>query len=350
MKKTFGFRFLPFEWAMRNRLISAAWRKIPAKIRFLIYQQFSLLSSEYEKLTGMLVDIMEDESAGFYESGKKDEALKFLKKNKMGIISPQLHEIWLQNDSENTSVFNFNGAFLPYSKDNFVMEDLRYVFIDTFLFSLLLKDNYSAALVKKLEKYMPEGPYSYADSGFDVTVKPGDTVIDAGAWIGDFSAYSAAKGATCYAFEPSVSIFKILQKTAALNTHGGGIIPVNIGLSDSDGEISLFVDKGSTGEQSTIIENRLGRAADTEKIQVTTLDKFVHDRNLKHVDFIKADIEGAERNMLSGAGGVLKEFAPKLALCTYHLADDPKVLEQLILDANPKYRVVHISKKLFAVC
>jgi hypothetical protein len=61
-----------------------------------------------------------------------------------------------------------------------------------------------------------------------------------------------------------------------------------------------------------------------------------------------ADIEGAERDMLKGAWGVLKEFAPKLALCTYHLPDDPETLEFLIKDANPNYNVVHISKKLFA--
>jgi hypothetical protein len=52
--------------------------------------------------------------------------------------------------------------------------------------------------------------------------------------------------------------------------------------------------------------------------------------------------------MLKGARRVLKEFAPKLALCTYHLPDDPNVMESLILEANPIYKVKHISKKLFA--
>jgi hypothetical protein len=85
-----------------------------------------------------------------------------------------------------------------------------------------------------------------------------------------------------------------------------------------------------------------------EKIKITTLDNFAHEQNLKKLDFIKADIEGAERDMLKGARGILKEFAPKLALCTYHLPDDPQVLENLIMEANPKYRVKQISKKLFA--
>jgi hypothetical protein len=78
------------------------------------------------------------------------------------------------------------------------------------------------------------------------------------------------------------------------------------------------------------------------------LDKFAQESNLKKIDFIKSDIEGAEREMLAGARGVLKEFAPKLALYTYHLPDDPEVMESLILEANPAYKVKHISKKLFA--
>jgi hypothetical protein len=70
--------------------------------------------------------------------------------------------------------------------------------------------------------------------------------------------------------------------------------------------------------------------------------------DIKKIDFIKVDIEGAERDMLRGATNVLKTFAPKLAICTYHLPDDPMVLEDIILEANPKYKVVHLKMKLFA--
>lgn len=68
----------------------------------------------------------------------------------------------------------------------------------------------------------------------------------------------------------------------------------------------------------------------------------------KRIDFIKADIEGAERNMLMGATKVLKEFSPKLAICTYHLADDAEVLRKIILKTNPKYVINNTSHKLFA--
>ena len=49
-----------------------------------------------------------------------------------------------------------------------------------------------------------------------------------------------------------------------------------------------------------------------------------------------------------GAKRILKEFAPKLALCTYHLSDDPEVMEKLILDANPNYVIEHKWQKLYA--
>ena len=84
------------------------------------------------------------------------------------------------------------------------------------------------------------------------------------------------------------------------------------------------------------------------EVDVTTIDRFISEKGIERVDFIKADIEGAERLMLAGAKETLRRFAPNLAVCTYHFDDDPQVLEALIKDANPNYRVVHKWKKLFA--
>ncbi|MDR3347529.1 MAG: FkbM family methyltransferase [Helicobacteraceae bacterium] len=217
------------------------------------------------------------------------------------------------------------------------------VFEDTFLFSAYYNDKYEKSLVEQIDPFMSEGPYGYTDLPFDVTVKEGDIVIDAGDWIGDFSAYAASKNALCYAFEPTSETYRILCQTAELNDNK--IIPINKGLGDKEGEVNIY-DGGFANGGNNIFNS--AEALAIEMIQITTLDRFVEENNLERVDFIKADIEGAERDMLRGARNTLAKFAPKLAICTYHLPDDPFVLAQLILEANPKYKIVHIRKKLFA--
>jgi FkbM family methyltransferase len=171
------------------------------------------------------------------------------------------------------------------------------------------------------------------------------TIPSPRAWIGDFSAYAVSKGAVVYAFEPGGEIFAELQKTAVLND--GKIIAVNKGLGDGDRELPLYASQlGSLGFTVTNTPEKKQKIIET--IRLTSIDKFVKDNAIPRIDFIKADIEGAERDMLRGASDTLKRFAPKLAICTYHLPDDPEVLERIILEANPRYKVVHGYAKLYA--
>jgi FkbM family methyltransferase len=235
--------------------------------------------------------------------------------------------------------FDFCGAKLPDVRDKpEIMTVLPGVFEDVFLVPCFYGDNHDKHIVKALDWCMGEGPYGYTDGAFDVTVRAGDVVIDAGAWIGDFSAYAAAKGARAFAFEPCEATFQILTQTAALNG-GDAIIPAQKGLGSRTARLPLFVHTGNSAANSAVLQDA-GRRESGEYIDITTLDAFVAERNLTRVDFIKADIEGAAR--------VLREFAPKLALCTYHLPDDPQVLEALIREINPRYTVVHLRHKLFA--
>jgi FkbM family methyltransferase len=253
---------------------------------------------------------------------------------------------WLKKTPEG-SWFDFNGAKLPdISSDIDAVKSLYSVFQDTFLVSCYYDDNHDKTIVEKLDKSMLEGPYGFTDGAFDVTVKEGDIVVDAGAWIGDFSAYAVSKGAIAYGFEPVHDTFQILLKTAELNNNK--IYLVQKGLGDKECNISIFKNSAIDMGASTIDDLHVKDCA-KEIISITTLDKFVKENSIKHIDFIKADIEGAERDMLKGAAWVLKNFAPKLAICTYHLPDDPQVLENLILEANPSYTVKHLRHKLFAM-
>jgi FkbM family methyltransferase len=251
---------------------------------------------------------------------------------------------WLRRGAEGT-YFDFGVCKLPdVSASPEKMAIFLSIFEDTLFFPCFMQDNYDKSVVEVMDKYMGEGPYGYTDGAFDVSVKQGDVVIDAGAWIGDFSAYAAGKGAQAYAFEPVRETFDLLHKTAALNKGGAGeIIPVQKGLSDKEGEIAISINAGNSGANTIVHKGNT-----TETIGITTLDKFVAANNVERVDFIKADIEGAERDMLRGAANVLRQFAPKLAICTYHLPDDPETLERIIRQSNPDYTVIQLRHKLFA--
>lgn len=249
---------------------------------------------------------------------------------------------WLRKKKGNT-YFEFKSARIPYVENRMdVMYGLMSVFEDTFWISCYYNDDYSKKLVEKLDIHMGEGPYGYKDDLFDVTIKEGDIIIDAGAWVGDFSAYASSKGAISYAFEPVSDLYSILQETVKLNSN---IYPIQKALGDVESEMEISEETVSGMGSSFVFE----RSSCSEKVFITTIDSFVLDNNLQKVDFIKADIEGFERYMLMGAKDTLRKFAPKLAICTYHLPDDPQVLERLILDANPNYRIVHLRKKLFAM-
>lgn len=284
---------------------------------------------------------------------KKEMLAKTRQQNDRRIVQNVLADMFLKKLPDGSSCFDIGGVLLPdIRNDSDAMGSFAWIFPDQFLFPLFFGDTYERETVRLLDCFMHEGPYSYTDrnSGFDVTVGPGDVVLDAGAWIGDFSAWAARKGAMVYAFEPGKSSFNYLKQTCALN-RPHTILPFRLGLSDRIQSAQLCSVPGNSGGAQIRDEAHgftNGSPELAEEIVTTTIDAFVREQGLERVDFIKADIEGAERQMLLGATETLRQFAPKLVLCTYHFPDDPDVLEELILRANPGYRIVHLRHKLFA--
>jgi FkbM family methyltransferase len=219
-----------------------------------------------------------------------------------------------------------------------------YVFEDTFEVYLEHNDCYDETEMSSYYDLMLEGSYGLRNDFVNVTVESDDVVLDAGSWIGDFAAYASAKGAITYAFEPSDTTFDYLLQTAELNKN---IHPIKKGLGAAKDIVAFSSDiNDSIGD--AIIPGRITGGERKDIIEITTIDAFVEENNLMRVDFIKADIEGHERYMLEGAKETLKRFAPKLAICTYHLPDDPEVLANLIKDANPNYNIVQKRNKLYA--
>ena len=194
-----------------------------------------------------------------------------------------------------------------------------------------------------------EGPYETEE----VQLKEDDIVIDAGANRGIFSVLAASKGAYVYAFEPQHQIFHTLLFNIKANGFEDRISVVPLGLSNTPCTVEFFEVDGKTGSSrmSAITNNKFMEqmcVARNYEIECTSIDKWVNDNNIKRVDFIKADIEGAERLMLTGAKETLARFKPRLAICSYHLPDDPQILATIIKEANPTYQIDQRRFKLYA--
>ena len=242
-------------------------------------------------------------------------------------------------------IYRIRDAKLPKLDKADELLFFRNIFEDTFGGYVYLNDDYSGKIVDLCDGMLIEGFYGLVNDKVNVTVEPGDIVIDAGSWAGDFAAYASVKGAAVYAFEPTPSTFELLKKTADLN---GNITPVNKGLSDENTSTTLFVNVQGNSGGNALRDKTTEQMTPSSSVETVRLDDFVRENNLPRVDFIKADIEGFERNMLAGAQETLARFAPKLALCTYHLPDDPEVMTRLILQANPRYNIVQKHAKLLA--
>lgn len=197
------------------------------------------------------------------------------------------------------------------------------------------------------DRYVSEGAYEN-DS---IYIRKEDIVFDLGANIGMFSCVAAVKGGKVFAFEPTPKTITYLKRNAALYEN---IVVVEAAVSDKDGEAEFAINDLS-GENVNIGSNTLFAEKmedhclfDTIKVKTVSLDSFVKTHHIERVDFIKADIEGAERYMLEGAKEILKKYAPKLSLCTYHLPDDPEVMKNIILKYNPDYVIEQGEHKMYA--
>ena len=136
-------------------------------------------------------------------------------------------------------------------------------------------------------------------------VKEDATIFDIGAWKGDtayFFSKKCSNKARIYAFEPDDYAFQILEKIKnkyKLNN----VITKNILLSNAEKEIDFI----------SMIEN-----TPTIKKNAITIDKFVEENNIEKIDYIKMDVEGAEKNILEGSIKTIKKFKPSLAIAIYH--------------------------------
>jgi len=162
-------------------------------------------------------------------------------------------------------------------------------------------------------------------------VQPGDVVLDCGADIGTFTRTALGHGAgTVVAIDPSPEKEPCLRRTFEKEIAAGRVIVVAKGVWNEETTLKLYDDSGS-------VVDRRGKSVD---IQLTTIDKLVAELKLPRVDFIKMDIEGAEKPALAGARDTIVKFRPRLSIATEHLFDDAVAIPRTVREMSPGYKLV----------
>ena len=155
---------------------------------------------------------------------------------------------------------------------------------------------------------------------FDSMLKPGMTVIDVGANIGEISMTTAKRvGRTgrVIAFEPIDAIADQLQMNATRNQLDQ-ITVVRTGLSDTpidSAPVYASCGQGIPDDEHHGLGSLFGGkkgAPELQHISVTTLDIWLAAHPVDRIDLIKIDIEGAELPCLRGAEDALRRFRPVL--------------------------------------
>ena len=234
----------------------------------------------------------------------------------------------------NAKHFKENGFRVYYKAGHF-----EYSFDEGVTFSSY--ENFADELKRSLKGYLARR-----------ALRPGDTVVDCGAFVGEFTLYAAAaigpKG-TVIAFEPDPGIFRKFEANIALNGFKN-VKVLNKGVWSKPGELKFVGDniKGysfmnAEGDDKAI------------KVPVVSLDAELSRLGAGRVDFIKMDVEGAEIEALKGAQKTLQSSPVTLAVASYHLVDGKKShveLEKVLASfgyaaetGHPQHLTTYASKK-----
>lgn len=129
-----------------------------------------------------------------------------------------------------------------------------------------------------------------------VEVESEDTVIDVGAFIGEFSIGANDVGATVHAIEPSPIPFRCLVKNIK---NKNSITPYQIGIWNEEKSIQFSIGDDQTENSALNID--AGKLIEKIGVEATTITSFIEENEITDVSFLKVEAEGAEPEVLEGA-------------------------------------------------
>jgi FkbM family methyltransferase len=127
------------------------------------------------------------------------------------------------------------------------------------------------------------------------------TVVDVGAYAGEFSFYCLPFSKEIYAIEPDPVPYEKLEAAISRYELEPIIRPFKIAIGGRDGERSMHMSHFGGSAFSQVEE---------DKVTCKTLATFFKENEIEHVDILKIDIESAEYEVFSSLD--FPEIAPSI--------------------------------------
>jgi FkbM family methyltransferase len=113
------------------------------------------------------------------------------------------------------------------------------------------------------------------------------------------------------AFEPVPRNLAYLRNNVARNVTPSLTVE-SAAVGDRDGTISLYIPHTTRLPATASILESTGAEIVPTEVPITTIDSYARTHELKSIDPIKIDVEGAEAAVLRGAAHVIREHQPAI--------------------------------------
>ena len=137
-------------------------------------------------------------------------------------------------------------------------------------------------------------------------VLPIRTFVDIGANVGTYSAFvgTIAPDARILAFEPHPRTAQKLRFNLAANGVDAEVIQAGVGTEP--GTMQLWSDGGGNVGQTSLLPEATSNAKVSVNVEIVRLADALAERDIRHIDLLKIDVEGFEDRALSS----LLSFSP----------------------------------------
>lgn len=142
---------------------------------------------------------------------------------------------------------------------------------------------------------------------------PGSVFVDVGANQGMYAFHAASlvgEGGRVIAFEPQPRLAEGLRRTTAMNQLRQ-VTVVEAAVGAQAGELTFYVPEYGSGTGS-VAEGQAAQSCRARVVRVRqgTIDQVAEELQVRRVDLMKVDVEGAEAAVFAGARSVLGDCQP----------------------------------------